>query len=104
MKPRVGAEEAPFSDYVRIFWLGASTPDGEHSFSGERSFPIDLRGLTEKGVATAHLGDNYLWLSSGDIRQILLEFSLAVANEVALERIEFSSDLLPAPVQKAQSH
>jgi len=104
MKPRVGAEDAPFSDYARIFWLGDSTPDGGQSFSGERSFPVDLRGFTEKGISTAHLGDNYLWLSSGDIRQILLEFSIAVANEVSLERIEFSSDLLPAPVQKVQSH
>lgn len=102
-KPHVEAESAPFSDYVRIFWLGDSTPDGERSFSGERSFPIDLRGLTEKGVATAHLVDNYFWLSSGDIRQILLEFSLAVPNEVSLERIEFSSDPLPAPVRKVQS-
>jgi hypothetical protein len=104
MKPLVGAESAPFSDYARIYWLGVSTPDGEQSFSGERSFPVDLRGFTEKGVSTAHLGDNYLWLSSGDIQQILLVFNLAVPNEVSLERIDFSSDLLPAPVQKVQSH
>jgi len=104
MNPRVGAEDAPFSDYVRIYWLGVTAPGGGQSFSGERSFPIDLRGLTEKGVATAYLGDNYLYLSSGDIRRILLAFSLAVANEVSLERIEFSPDLLPAPVRKVQSH
>jgi len=103
-KPRVGAEDAPFSDYVRIYWLGVSAPGGEQSFSGERSFPVDLRGLTEKGVSTAYLGDNYLWLSSGDIRRILLEFSIAVPSEVSLERIEISPDLLPAPVQKVQSH
>jgi hypothetical protein len=103
MKPRVGAEGAPFSDYARIYWLGASAPGGELSFSGERSFPIDLRGLSEKGIATAHLGDNYLWLSSGDIRQILLEFSLTDTNEVSLERMEFSPDLLSAPVRKVQS-
>jgi hypothetical protein len=104
MRPRVGVEDTPFSDYVRIYWLGAPTPAGGLSFSGERSFPVDLRGLTEKGVATARLGDNYLYLSSGDIQQILLEFSLAVANDVSLERIEFSPDVNPAPAQKAQSH
>jgi len=104
VKPHVGTESAPFSDCVRIYWLGVSVPGGEQSFSGERSFPVDLRGLTEKGVSTAYLGDNYLWLSSGDIRRILLEFSIAVPNEVSLERIEFSSDPLPAPVRKVQSH
>jgi len=96
MKPRSETSYAPFSDYVRIFWLGAPANSRELSFSGERSYPVDLRGFTEKGVASAYLDGSYLWLSGGYIKRILLEFNLSAVNEVSLERLEFSTDSLRA--------
>jgi hypothetical protein len=98
------AEEAPFSNYVRFYWLDASAHSEEQSFSGERSFPIDLRDLAEKGIATSYLGDNYLWLSSGEITRFLLEFSLTNKSEVSLERVDFPPVHAPVPTQKVQPH